>query len=468
MEEKYTFTTSARNKILLWGGIGLVVFIAGLFLAPLMHHGHEAADDTHHGEEHTYVASDNMLYDSSPVEEHHDSHGKDTHASDDHHAEGDHGHHSSSPLMKRVFANLWINNMFFFGIAIIGVFFVAIQYAAQAGWSASIKRIPEAFGAWLPFSAILIIAVYFVAKGDIFHWTHTDLYDPSSSTFDSIINGKKGFFFWPIAKNPSIPVFFLIRMALYFVIWIGMYNLIRKTSLQEDLKGGDSYWYKLRSYSAIFLVLFAVTSSTAAWDWIMSIDTHWFSTMFGWYVFASWFVTGVAVITLMVVLLKENGYLPMVNANHLHDLGKFMFAFSVFWAYIWVSQFLLIYYANIPEETIYFIERWKSDFYSPFFFINLILNFFTPFLVLMTRDSKRHMIFLKIVCTIIITGHWIDFYLMVMPGVVGQENSFGLIEIGMPLVFGAGFLLVVLRALAKHSLVASNHPMLQESVHHHI
>ncbi len=475
MEEQYIFSSTAKRRILTWGIIGLVVFVAGIFIAPMMAGESEGGHDGHGN---TGMAIGNMIYDANPDENlshagDHDDHAEAGHEEDSHATAGhdDHGgeeHHGSSTLHKRIVANVWINNMFFFGIAIIGVFFLALQYAAQAGWSATIKRVPEAFGAWLPFAAITIIASYFLFKGDIFHWTHTDLYEEGGSHFDPIINGKKGFFFFPLAETPGIPVFFLVRMFAYFGIWIGMFYLIRQASLKEDLEGGTSYWWKMRKYSAIFLVLFAVTSSTAAWDWIMSIDTHWFSTMFGWYVFASWFVTGLSVITLIVVLLKENGYLKMVTANHLHDLGKFIFAFSIFWTYIWISQFLLIYYANIPEETIYFVERWKTDTYAPFFFINLILNFFFPFLVLMTRDSKRHMIFLKIVCVIVIIGHWIDFYLMIMPGVVGQENSFGLIEIGLPLVYGAAFLFVVLRSLSKAKLVAVNHPMLQESLHHHI
>jgi hypothetical protein len=200
----------------------------------------------------------------------------------------------------------------------------------------------------------------------------------------------------------------------------------------------------------------------------MSIDTHWFSTMFGWYVFASWFVTGLAAITLVAVLLKENGYLSAVNENHFHDLGKFMFGFSVFWTYIWFSQFLLIYYANIPEETVYFWERLNSDHYSKFFFINLFLNFFFPFLLFMTRDSKRKLIMLKLVSVIILIGHWSDFYLMITPGTLKEHGGLGFLEIGTALIYLAVFLFVVLNGLSKMPLIAKNHPMLEESLHHNI
>ncbi len=200
----------------------------------------------------------------------------------------------------------------------------------------------------------------------------------------------------------------------------------------------------------------------------MSIDPHWFSTMFGWYIFASWWVTGLAVITLIVANLKSAGYLKVVNANHLHDLGKFCFAFSIFWTYIWFGQYLLIYYANIPEETVYFIERQRNAPYSWIFYTNLFLNFVFPFLLFMTRDAKRQISMLKVVTPIIIIGHWFDFFNIVTPGVMKHDGVMGLLEIGTGLIFAATFLLVVLNSLSKMPLVAKNDPMLQESLHHHI
>jgi hypothetical protein len=312
-----------------------------------------------------------------------------------------------------------------------------------------------------------MLVSWFIVKHDVFHWTHADLYRPVAEGGDKIIQGKSGLWYWPMASG-TIPVFYIARMVIFFGLWYMFFLWIKKEILTQDEDGSVEHWYSARKFSAIFLIIFAVSSSVAAWDWVMSIDPHWFSTMVGWYVFASWWVTGLATITLVVISLKSAGYLKMVNSNHLHDLGKFCFAFSIFWTYIWFSQFLLIYYANIPEETIYFVERLKNPPYSWIFYTNLFLNFVFPFLLLMTRDAKRQSSMLKVVCPIIIVGHWFDFYNMVTPGVMQEQGGIGFLEIGMTLIFAAGFLFVVLSSLAKVPLVAKHDPLMEESLHHHI
>jgi len=421
VEEKFEFTASSKKNIFIFIFVGLVLAAVGiLMLANVDHSGHGG--------------------------------------------EGGHAFHWS----KRVFVNLWINNVFFTGLAVVGVLFFAIQYAAQAGWSVGIKRIPLAFGSWIPFAGFLAIVYFFAFGHDIFHWTHHSLYDINSPDYDSIIDGKKAFFFWPLTDHPDIPVLFIARLVFFFGIWYWLFTKLKKMALAEDLEGGTTYWYKMRKTSAIFIIFFAVSSSIAAWDWVMSIDTHWFSTMFGWYMFASWWVSTLALIGLIVVILKDNGLLKIVDNNHIHDIGKFMFAFSIFWTYIWFSQFLLIYYANIPEETIYFVERIQSAQYAPLFFFNLIVNFLLPFLILMTRDAKRHARFIKVVAPIILVGHWLDFYLMITPGTLQTNGGFGLLELGLMFVYAGAFIYVVLNNLSKAPLFAKNHPMLQESLHHHI
>ena len=199
----------------------------------------------------------------------------------------------------------------------------------------------------------------------------------------------------------------------------------------------------------------------------MSLEAHWFSTMFGWYNFAAMWVSGLCVITLIVIFLKKAGYLSWINENHLHDLGKFIFAFSIFWTYIWFSQFLLIYYANMPEETVYFYKRWEPE-YLPWFWVNIIINFVAPLLILMSRDSKRKVNTLMVVCIVLLCGHWLDYYMMIMPGTVESHRGFGIIEIGIAIGFTGLFTFLTLNQLSKRSLVATNHPFLQESIHHQI
>jgi len=259
-------------------------------------------------------------------------------------------------------------------------------------------------------------------------------------------------------------------MVLFFGLWYMIWRTIRGFSLKEDQEGGMLYYNKSINLSAVFLIIFGVSTSMVAWDWTMSINPHWYSTLFGWYHFASWWVSGLATVTLTVLLLKDKGHLPFVNQNHLHDLGKFMFAFSVFWTYLWTAQFLLIYYANIPEEIIYFKERMHlfDGHYRLLFFFNVIINFLFPFLFLMTRDAKRHTILLKIAAIGLLMGHWLDFYLMIMPGVTKGTSGFGFLEFGTLTTFASAFIYVISNQISKAGLLAKNHPMLQESLHHDI
>lgn len=247
------------------------------------------------------------------------------------------------------------------------------------------------------------------------------------------------------------------------MVFIG-YNL-RKFLKAQD-KDGDIKWYnKTRTWSAVFLVIWAVSSSMMAWDWVMSLDPHWFSTLFGWYNFISLFVGSLCAMTLLLIYLKNKGYMVQLNENHLHDLGKYIFGFSIFWTYLWFSQFMLIWYSNIPEETSWFLEM-KHE-YGLLFLPNMFVNFLVPLLVLMRRDSKRNLAVLVLVSVILVIFHWIDFYLMIMPFTIGADWGIGYFEIGMVLVFTGMFLYITFSELAKASLMPVNHPMFRESVDHH-
>lgn len=421
LDEQFEFTGESKRRLLIGIGVGVALVALGSFLlaSGVGEHAQEVAGGEGAGEGHHYKWT------------------------------------------TRIWANVWLNAIYFTGASVIGMFFMSYNYLAQAGWSSAFKRIPEALPAYLPYMLVALLATFLIAGHDLFHWTNPELYDTASPEYDSVLAGKSGFLNTP---------FYLIRVVLYFALWYVLWRVLRSASLQEDLYGGTSYYERSIKYGTAFLVVFAVTSSTAAWDLVMSIDAHWFSTMFGWYTLASWHVTGLAVITLTVVTLKERGYLQIVTDNHLQDLGKFMFAFSIFWTYVWFSQFMLIYYANIPEETIYYRERFSGygGIYKAPFFINIALNFVFPFLVLMTRDSKRTYVILKLAAWGIIVGHYFDFYENIMPGTVGEHGGFGPIEFGMILIFACGFMWSISVQLAKANLIPKNHPMLEESLHHDI
>lgn len=357
----------------------------------------------------------------------------------------------------RAWASLLHNAFYFNAIALCGLFFVAVQYIAQAGWSAGFIRVPQAMSGFLKYGCLALLLIFIFGHHDLYHWTHKELYDPASPEYDPIMAGKSGFLNMP---------FYIIRLVLYGLIWAGFAYMIRKNSLQEDIEGGLNFYEKNFKLAAIFTVLFGITSSTSAWDILMSIDAHWFSTLFGWYTFAGLFVSGLAMMCLLIIWLQSKGYYDNVNSNHLHDVGKFMFAFSIFWTYLWFSQFMLIWYANLPEEVVYFQVRWEN--YKLLWIMNLFINFLAPILVLMSRDAKRQRQILVVAGIIIIGGHWLDVFLMVMPGTLGAHAHIGLVEIGTMLGFLGAFLFVTFSELAKAALVPKNHPMLPESAHHHI
>jgi hypothetical protein len=273
----------------------------------------------------------------------HSTHGDDHADTDDH---GDaHGEHLLHQLQNKPWAALYVAAFFFFMIALGTLAFYAIQRAAQAGWPILLYRVMEGITAYLVPGSI-IIYVFLVLTG--LHANHLFVWmDAETVAHDEIIQGKVGYL--------NVP-FFLLRAAIYLIGWNLYRYLSRRFSLaQDNALVGDIRNHKMNfRISAGFLVFFFVTESMMSWDWIMSLDPHWFSTLFGWYVLASMLVTAVTVIALITIYLKSKGYLPKVNHSHLHDLAKFMFGFSVFWTYLWFSQFMLIWYSNIPEEVTYF------------------------------------------------------------------------------------------------------------------
>jgi len=366
-----------------------------------------------------------------------------------------------------MWANLLVNGYFFMGIALLSTFFMALQYAAEVAWSVAVKRVYEAISSYLPVGAVIMFLLLLAGQFHLNHlWPWMDhsviaekLADGSPNPkYDHIIAGKSGYF---------APWFFWLRTLLYLGVWCMFQRGFIKRSLEQDMQGGTAIHYKSMGKAAMFLVFFAVTSSTSAWDWMMSLDVHWFSTMYGWYAFSGMWISAMTTIILFVIYLKRKGYLQQVNDSHIHDLGKWVFAVSFLWSYLWFCQFLLIWYTNIPEEIIYFQERLHDFGYMGLMWTVFFMNFVFPMILLMSRDAKRNYFFLVFVGSIIFVGHWLDVYMMVMPATVHGNHHLGWVEIGTALGFLGLLLFVVNRALTKAPLMIQKDPYLDESLHHH-
>jgi hypothetical protein len=382
--------------------------------------------------------------------------------------------------VERTFDNLLLMGYYFACVCLSGVMFCAIQYVAQAGWSASIIRLPQAFVKVLPFAAAILFLIV-LAGLNLTHktineehktvvepflykeWATKGLSDPKADNYNALIAGKSSFLNQP---------FFYGRMVVFLAIYSLFGWLLVKYSVSEDELGGMSNYNKSFKISCIFLVIFGFTYPIFAFDTVMSLQAEWYSTMFGWYNLAAMWVSGLSVLTLVMIYVRRRGYFSWITADHLHNMGIFMFAFSIFWTYLWFCQFLLQYYANLPEEVTYFYKRWEPSF-MPYFWINIAVNFLAPLLILMMRDSKRVEKVLTITAITLIIGHWLDYFMMIMPSTIGPQEHWyqeiGYIEIGVFIGFAGLFTYSVLGALSKFKFLApKNHPFLEESLHHHI
>lgn len=365
-----------------------------------------------------------------------------------------HNEHVLHQLQNRPWAALYVAAFFFMMIALGTLVFYAIQRAAQAGWSPLLFRVMEGITAYLVPGGIIVFVILVCS---VLHMNHLFVWmDSEVVANDELLKGKAGYL---------NPVFFLIRAVFFLGGWILYRELSRKFSLAQDNASDDSNFKKNFRISAAFLVFYLVTESMMSWDWIMSVDPHWFSTLFGWYVFASMFVSGITVISMVAIYLKSRGYLEQVNDSHIHDLAKFMFGISIFWTYLWFSQFMLIWYSNIPEEVTYFVTR-IADYKLPFFGM-VVMNFVFPFLILMNSDFKRINWFVIMAGIVILAGHYIDIFNMVMPSTVGNQWFIGIPEIGSILFFAGLFIFWVFRAISKAPLQPKRNPFIEESRHFH-
>lgn len=435
----YTFSNKLKIGSFILMAVGLLGIAIGFISAPGTVEEAKAivaSHDDHHGGGHGEADAHGTT----------DAHGGEHDAS--------HDEHLLHQLQNKPWAALYVGAFFFFMISLGVLAFYAIQRAAQAGWSPLLFRVMEGITAYLVPGGIIVFVILVLS---VMHLNHLFVWmDPEVVAHDALIQGKSGYL---------NPVFFLIRAAIFLGGWIFYREYSRKLSLQQD-ESNDNSNFKLNfRVSAGFLVFYLVTESMMSWDWIMSVDPHWFSTLFGWYVFASMFVSGITVIAMVTIYLKSKGLLPDVNNSHIHDLAKFMFGISIFWTYLWFSQFMLIWYSNIPEEVTYYVTR-IEDFKLPFFGM-IAMNFLFPVLLLMNSDYKRINWFVVLAGIVILSGHYLDIFNMIMPATVGDQWSIGVPEIGAVLFFAGLFIFWVFKALASAPLQPTRNPFIEESRHFH-
>ncbi len=500
----YTFSNKLRNIAIVLMILGLVGIVYGFLSAPktiedvkkivaASHHegGHEASAAEHKPEVKTIaapvdhkvedslhnmvaeneaitegaVANDTVKADSSAVAESHEAetpvaaHEAKNTVEDEHADHEKHLTHVLHQLQNKPWAALYVACIFFLLITMGVLAFYAIQQVAQAGWSPVLFRVMQGITAFLPYISVIFFIMLLLSGFHINHlfvWMAEGTTTPGHENYDAIIAGKSGYLNF---------AFWISRAAIFLLGWNLYRHLSRKNCLAQDEASDDTFYKKNFKMSAGFLVFFIVSESIMAWDWIMSVDPHWFSTLFGWYVFASFFVSGITTISMVTLYLKSKGFLPNVNSSHIHDLSKFMFGISVFWTYLWFSQFMLIWYANIPEEVTYFVTR--IEHYNLPFFGAVVMNFVFPILVLINTDFKRIAPIIVAAGVVILFGHYIDFFNMIMPATVGDQWFIGVSEIASVLFFLGLFIFIVFNALTKAPLTPKRNPFIEESKHFH-
>jgi len=360
--------------------------------------------------------------------------------------------------LAHFFHSYLLNFTFFLSIALGALFFVATQHLSAAGWSVTIRRIAE-FMAWLlPWMLVLFLPVLFsvlFGSSDLYHWNNAAVMNPDSDHFNELLAKKQSFL------NPS---FFGVRAVIYFGIWFLLSRYLITKSIEQDATGDPELTNKMQRFSAPTLVLFALTISFAAFDWIMTLDAEWFSTIFGVYYFAGSALGFFATAILIGVALQGSGRLThSITIEHYHDMGKFLFGFIVFWAYIAFSQYMLMWYANMPEETHWFLVRQENGWE----WVSLTLlfgHFFIPFLYLMSRHIKRNKVTLCVGAIYVLIVHWIDLYWLVMPSLPHHEFGLGGLLIDLTCLIGLGGLCVAGFAYVagERSLIPERDPRLGE------
>jgi len=352
----------------------------------------------------------------------------------------------------RTWPNVLIAAIYFIDLGLAGMLFLAFHYVTTAGWSVCLKRIAEAMASTLPAGAALVGFMLF-GIGVLYEWDHAD-----ALASHPVLQEKSGWL------NPP---FFIGRAIVILMVWVLFYRALVHASRRQDTTGGIAGNRRCTTLSAVFLVLFSITFSVASFDWLMSLQAEWYSTIFAAYNFAGAFLSGLATIAIIAIMLRRQGVLEgVVTGHHLHDLGKLILGFSTFWIYIWFCQYMLIWYGNLPEEVTYFIHR-HAGAWAVLSTANLLANWAIPFLVLLPRPAKHDENRLLRVCVLLLVGRWLDLYLMVQPVFEPAAPVLGIWEVAPVLGAAALFLWFLRKGLAAANMVPSGDPYLEESLHHH-
>jgi hypothetical protein len=360
---------------------------------------------------------------------------------------------------ERTWMNLLVDGFFVLSLGVSCLFFFGSQRLASSRWSVPIRRIPEAFSLVLPFAAGLMVVLAFGFRV-LYEWTEPEKLVEKHA----LIRAGREIYL--------APMFVYIRMIAVVALWIFFALRIRRISLASDAsrEAGLRAFPRLNRYAAIFTPLFAITFTAAAYDWLISLDAKWFSTMFSVYVFAGTNVQGIAAIALATVVLKRKKLFGpsgrFVNDDLVQTLGTMMLAFSTFWGYIWVCQYLLIWYGNIPEEVTYYMVR-SSGPWLPVFLGGFVISWIIPFFTLLPRNNKRSWRVMAAMSVLVLLGRWLDLYIMVMPS-RWPSPRFGIIELAMAAGTGGLIYLVFIRGLSRAPLISPHDPVLAvRSAHDH-
>lgn len=342
--------------------------------------------------------------------------------------------------------------LYLVGLGVGAAFFLALQHVTGAGWSVGFRRVPEAMVATLPFAAAFFVPVI-IGAGRLYEWTHADVVAK-----DAALQAKSAWL--------SLP-FFAIRACVYFGAWIALTRAIVRRSHRQDEDGSLEHVGRSARLSGFFLATGAATFSLAVFDWVMSLDPHWTSTIYGVHHWAGAFLSALAAMTLLVLGLRRRGPLAeVVSREHVHDLGRLLLGFSTFWAYTWFSQYMLVWYSNLPEETRYYAGR-TTGAWGTLFVVNLVVSWAVPFLVLLPKPAKRDATTVARTAALILVGRWLDLYLDVCQPALVDGPALGLAELGPLALALAVFGLSFARAFGAAPAVPARDPMLVESLHHH-